>query len=279
MRFGWTKAREMPKPKRGRSLFDLLREDDATTPDGSRVPQPWANREERVTHAKAAAPAPRPKPDKRVGARTDGQMEAPAGPTRFMELEGDRFRVSFTSLTAAVAVFVAVVVVIAVFKVGDRGGYARGYAAGRASYEAAAMSEIDAARNQPPATHLVDGLLAQPGEQREPESVGGDELAAPKWIRNHTYVVAQEFPGGRTSAADAAREYLAEHGIATELVRYPSGAIQLITREGYSLKDPTQREMAEQLLRRVHAIGSDYYAAGGGYKLEGYFKTLKGDTW
>jgi hypothetical protein len=270
----------MPKPKRGRSLFDLLPEDDATTPDGSRVPQPWANGEKQVADAKAAAVPPRPKPDQRVGSRTGGKVETPAGPSRFVELEGDRFRVSFTSLTAAVAVFAAVVVAITLFKIGDRGGYARGYAAGRASYEAAAMSEIDAARSLPPATQLVEGLLAQPGEQQEPEPIdGAGERAVPRWIRDHTYVVAQEFPASSAPAADVVREYLAEHGIETELVRYPSGAIQLITREGYSLKDPTQREMAEQLLRRVHAVGSEYYAAGGGYKLEGYFKTLKGDSW
>jgi hypothetical protein len=37
--------------------------------------------------------------------------------------------------------------------------------------------------------------------------------------------------------------------------------------------------MAEELLKKLHAVGSKYYAGGGGYKLEGYFKTLKSDRW
>jgi len=62
-------------------------------------------------------------------------------------------------------------------------------------------------------------------------------------------------------------------------VRLPGGAIQLITKQGYNQKDSTQRQLAENLLEREHRIGREYFASGGGYRLEGYFKTLKGVTW
>ncbi len=36
---------------------------------------------------------------------------------------------------------------------------------------------------------------------------------------------------------------------------------------------------AAAALEEVHKIGKRFYAQGGGYKLKGYFKTLKGDGW
>ena len=100
-----------------------------------------------------------------------------------------------------------------------------------------------------------------------------------KWVRDHTYVVAQEFPNGDMAAANRAKDFLATVGITADVVRRPNGSLQLITTKGYSLRDPAQRVLAEDLKRRVHSAGAQYYAAGGGYKLEGYFKTLKGDRW
>jgi len=63
------------------------------------------------------------------------------------------------------------------------------------------------------------------------------------------------------------------------LVRLSNGATQLITTQGYNRRDPTQHQMADQLLEKTRTLGAQYYAAGGGYKLEGYFKSLKSDTW
>jgi hypothetical protein len=203
-----------------------------------------------------------------------------------MELDGERIRVSLTSFSAALLVFVGLIVAFGAFELGrwsgEANGFTRGHAAGRESYEADVMDEIEAARNQPPATHLVNGLLGEPeglamAEHDPAES--GAASTAPQWIRGYTYIVAQEFSAGHDNAAGQAQEFLAVNGVATELVRLTNGGVQLITTQGYDRRNPTQRRMADQLLEKIHALGAQYYAAGAGYKLEGYFKTLTSETW
>ncbi|MCH8146823.1 MAG: hypothetical protein IH987_02380 [Planctomycetes bacterium] len=63
------------------------------------------------------------------------------------------------------------------------------------------------------------------------------------------------------------------------MVIQPRGSIQLITTQGFNRRDPAQKQMAAAALEEVHKIGKLFYAQGGGYKLKGYFKTLKGDAW
>ncbi|UCC31921.1 MAG: hypothetical protein JSU86_06515 [Phycisphaerales bacterium] len=274
----------MPRSKRGPALFDLLSQDEATEPETDNLPGGRGPGQQSRGATEAAPTLP-------------GKVSGPAGPLEarsstggdgpFIELDGDRIRISLTSVTAAVAVFAAMVIALGVFEVGRRlgeqGGLKRGHAAGRASYVADAMSDIEAARSQPPATELISDLLRQTAaDGAVADAVTGETAAdseGPDWIRDHTYIVAQEFSAGRRDDAQRAREFLVEHGVATELVRYPSGAIQLITTQGYNREDPTQREMSDQALRKVHAVGAQYFASGGGYKLEGYFKTLKSDSW
>jgi hypothetical protein len=185
-------------------------------------------------------------------------------------------------------VFVLLVIVFGSFEVGrrfgDRMGFRRGHVAGRASYSADALSEIEAARRQPPATHLLDPLRADAaGDRAAAEALPGAPVAnssgQPTWVRGYTYIVVQEFSAGRRRDARQAQAFLAEHDLETEIVEYPSGAIQLITTQGYNRRDPTQRRLADQLQERVHQLGAQYFAAGGGYRLEGYFKSLKGDAW
>ena len=185
--------------------------------------------------------------------------------------------------------FIAAVGLIASFELGSRLGHGRGlktgYEAGRASYAAEAASEIEVARAQPPATHLVSRLLEDPAPAEVPGEANRERKNArvpqtPGWIRDYTYIVAQEFTAGRLDDARQAREYLAEHGIPTAFIRGSGGgAVQLITEQGYNHGDPTQKRIAEELLKRIHDAGASYYAQGGGYKLKGYYKTLKSDTW
>ena len=63
------------------------------------------------------------------------------------------------------------------------------------------------------------------------------------------------------------------------MVIQPRGSIQLITTQGFNRRDAAQKQMAAAALEEVHKIGKRFYAQGGGYKLKGYFKTLKGDAW
>ncbi len=268
----------MPKSKRGRSLFELLDEEEGSASNAPGSLQRWG-RLERPT-------APVTSGIKTSGTQGSPPSERKAGPARalpFVEVEGDRFRVSFTSLTAAGAVFGLLVVLFVVFWLGGKAGYRRGYVSGRLSYEAQAVDEIEVARSQPPASYLVEGLLPELDVEEVGPTDGTAEadsaVEMPRWVRDHTYVVVQEFPNGNVEAANRARDFLATRGIATQLLRRVGGGLQLITTEGYNLKDPAQRQMAEELRRRVHAAGAQYYASGGGYRLEGYFKTLKGDGW
>ncbi len=309
----------MPKPKRGPELFELLADDKAKGADALKVPQWWRHRRDQVASSRATPATPEKAAD---AVREPESLSSPRSlrspSPGFFELQDDRIRISFNSLTAAVAVFAGLVVVLGAFELGQwmgaRAGVKRGHAAGRQSYAADAADEIEAARRQPAATSLIQSLLAESDDREEPKDErermkhepgrdrkvadkkgeggrmgdepttaildkGGEEPARAQWIQDYTYVVAQGFPAGHADDAERAREFLAEHGVSTRQVRYPSGAIHLITTQGYNRNDSTQRRMADVLLNKVRAIGVKYSEAGGGYKLEGYFKTLKGDTW
>jgi hypothetical protein len=124
------------------------------------------------------------------------------------------------------------------------------------------------------ATTQATAARPEAGVDQDPPDPG-----KPQWIRGYTYIVAQEFSAESAGNAAKAQAFLADHGIVVAQVPYPSGAIQLIATQGYNHRDPTQKRMAEELLKKLHAVGSKYYAGGGGYKLEGYFKTLKSDRW
>ncbi len=288
----------MAKAKRGPALFELLVE-EGNAAGGVKVPS-WWSRQTPLTdlHAARAALA--------SGAMPPNYEESPRptvdrGPTRpLFEVEGDRFCVSFSSLSAAVAVFLGLSVVLAAFGLGarrgDQGGFRRGFDAGRVDSSSAVGDEIVALRNQPPASHLVGGLLQDVGVKgasnaiREDRAAMKPATAAPAnspasavpvagWVRNLTYIVVQEFPAANVEKARHAREFLAQRGVTTELVPLNNDTTLLIATQGYTHKDPAQKRLAEQLLEKIRTIGMQYYAAGGGYKLEGYYKTLKRDNW
>lgn len=288
----------MPKRKRGPFLFELINNEDqgsvtATvktpgeikTPDVLKTPKWWTAD---PTGARFAA-----KP--RVAKRADGEpAETRSGrirtsdePEGFLTIDGERIRLSFTSLSAAGGIFVALVLLLGSFEIGRRSGRTAGlksgYQVGRASYAADADEAIDAARSKQSPAQQVEQLLEEPvtASPAVPSQGMGEkqESALRGWVRDYTYVVAQEFGRGRLEDASRAQAYLADHGIAAELIRLPDGSSRLITVQGFNRADATQRQLSEKLLKRVHAVGAQYYADGGGYKLQGYYKTLKGESW
>jgi hypothetical protein len=268
----------MMKSKRGTALFDLLGSTKPSAGDTPReAPDPIVDR-----------PAP-PKPIPTRRAPNAAIHGAQAEPETRVEVDGGRLRVSFTTVGAAATVFALVLSLIGSFELGRRRGnavgLARGYQAGRESIAAEADSEIEAARRQAPATHLVRGLLdvsdaSVPGPVGPTESSTG-EVGGPagRWVPGLTYVVVQEFAPANADDARHARAYLADNGVDVAVIERLNGWTQLVTEQGYDRGDPAQRDLADRLLRRVHAIGAKYYAAGGGYKMEGYFKTHKTDGW
>lgn len=270
----------MQKPKRGRALFDLLSDEREEITD-------LLKRGTRWSHAKAREPdTPVKQVDPQAGAaglRLAGSKAGIRFDKGWLVLEGRQLRLSLTPVSGAVVIFVVVLLLTAAFMIGSRsgwkGGLRAGYQEGLASYGSDQMSEVEIARNQPAASHLVRDLLESPPVATvEPIAAPGVQ-DRPGWTRDHTYIVAQEFSGSRGDDAEAARVFLSEHGIETVVVRFASGALQLITAQGYDHQNPAQKVRGEELLRQLHAVGAKYYRSGGGYKLEGYFRKLTSDRW
>jgi len=260
------------KSKRGPSLFELLGEKGDPSSPAVRVPH-WHEPDDRD---ESTAAGTRTDP---VAVEPDSDEMAPSALA--VEIDGDRVRFSLTSGTAAIAVFAALVVVVGTFAWGNhrgrQAGLQAGYATGRASYAAETMDEIEAARNQPAATYLVGSLIesspdvvkgrASDDPAAVPVETASDSGSAPKWISGYTYIVAQEFSARNAASAGAAQEFLARYGVSTHRVEFESGAVQLITTQGFNLKDPAQRRMAEQLREKIHTVGTEYFAAGGGIQV------------
>jgi hypothetical protein len=139
--------------------------------------------------------------------------------------------------------------------------------------------EITAARQQDPATRLVDDLAdAANASASDPAESGISRPQADAWVSGLTYVIVQEFAAANSIHAETAQRFLADRGIETMAVGLASGGTQLITKQGYNRRDATQRQLADEFLEKVHETGKSYYASGGGYRLEGYFK-LRRDRW
>lgn len=155
----------MPKPKQGPALYDLLKE-TGVQQDGSLKAPTWVERRP----ARAQRTGDSEPPTAAVAAPPPASITPHAGA---VELEGERVRLTFTSWTAALTVFVVLMIVLGAFefgrRLGDTSGFARGHTAGRDSYVAAATDEIEAARQLPPSTDLIKSLLQEPDDRLEPE--------------------------------------------------------------------------------------------------------------
>ena len=271
----------MRKAKRGPALFELLSADTEQNTDSLRVPTWWAG-QERGSGGRVIKIAPKAETQVPVTPSRDSWSGEHTGFPLLTIVDGS-IRLSLTSTLAAIAVFVGLTALLVAFEFGNRRGFADGVKAGRASYAAEAASEIDLARQQEPATHIVAGLLDDVAGMEPATQVDGKTDSATdaktSWIRDYTYIVAQEFSAGQPESAREARAFLAKHGVETAMVIQPGGSVQLITTQGFNRRDPAQKRMAATALEEVHKIGKRFYAQGGGYKLNGYFKTLKGDAW
>jgi len=194
--------------------------------------------------------------------------------------------ISLTSLSAAIAVFVLSVGLLGLYELGrtrgESAGFQKGYRSGRASYASDATSEIEAARNAAPASHIVEGLLESASNAAAtPVEPGNGSAASPStpWVQGLTYVVAQEFAPQAEEDALKAQAFLRSQGIDTALIRLDNHWFQLVTTQGYDRSDAVQRDLADKFLAKEHQAGAAYFASGGGYRLEGYFKTLRNESW
>lgn len=277
----------MARTKHGPSLFEVMRPEERgrDTPEVSQRKR-WQflrdwfgdDRAERESEPAMDLPAGGVPADVEEAAERNGPRIA---------IRGRHLTVSLTSREAAVAVFSMIVLLFVVFAAGDRlgqGDYQRGFAAGQASTGKPA-DEIAELQSRPPTPGLVDGLLVgstgQPATQRDavrrpattPAESGGT------WTPGLSYIVAQEFAADRKEDAVKAQAYLRDHGVTSEVVGLGSGRFQLITTQGFNTRDAAQKTAAETLLKKIHELGGQYFAGGGGYRMQGYLKTYKGDRW
>lgn len=281
----------MGKSKKGPALFELWGKSGDREPSVGQVPKWWSS------GRTPGEPAPRPTGHLTLVTSDHTGAHHSEGEPLF-EVEGNRVRFSFTSFSAAVAIFLVLAGLTAVYVVANRSGagaaYKRGFEAARSAEQAPPADEIQLARNQPPATHLLTPLTGQaPGpvaanKPSKPEPTPAPRpqvapappgIATKGWIQDFTYIVVQEFNASGLEKAKEAQKFLADKGVDSAVVTLAGGGVHLITTLGYNHKDAAQKKAADQLLAKVRTIGQQYYAAGGGYKLEGYYKSLKKENW
>lgn len=283
-------------------LFDKLRPTRGpapTTTPGSRSDTVATPAAAPVIRPTIRPPRPEtPAPSSRTPA------EAPSA----VSFESGRLLMSLTSTTAGIAAFALVMLVGLSFYAGsswgEHRGRATGFKQGRESYSKDATDEIEQARAQQPNQDVVSELLTR-GDGKAPGADGKTigavstrsnetgkgvdsgskasdsgrtaEADARKvaWVEGYNYIVAQQFDASALDDARSAQQFLLDNQVPTAIVRVKDG-YRLITIEGFNFKEPTQRQRADLLKKRIAGIGQRYAAAGGRYKLEGYFAAYKG---
>ncbi|HNQ24345.1 MAG TPA: hypothetical protein PKK06_14760 [Phycisphaerae bacterium] len=263
--------------KSGPTLFEVMRRAAGPQP----TPEPKTPLRTEQGELETTTPVRPPAGDKQQPAGAGPGAEAPAR-APLLEFTGRQLRVSLGGVSAGVTVGVILLVVAGAYQLGHRSGYHEGYAAGSAAYEARAVDEIDSAtRRSPDEGSAVGRYAVSPSSQSLP-GVGGDEAVSDVNgqvflpVPGNTYIVVQEFAQGRLEDAAHAQEFLKAQGVDTVLLRQRSGALQVLTTEGFNRKDAAQKAASEQLWQRVRALGDAYRAAGGRYGLQGYLMTYTG---
>ena len=196
-------------------------------------------------------------------------------------------------MTLFVGLLLAGVVYVSGQWVGRQSGFADGVADGRRqaqlSLQRTAESEIEKARNSAPVADLFAGIGRSPVSREAspaPVSLAATRVSEPAsqpartdWIKGYTYVVVQTFKGDARQDAVQAQDFLAQHGIETEVFGSTGRGYRLIATKGFNRKDATQKKLADRFVNKIRNIGSAYFEAGGRYKLEGYFATRTADAW
>lgn len=250
-----------------------------------------------------APPRPVARPPRAETSSKIGQASSDASSA--VSFENGRLMLSLTSTAAGIAAFALVMLLALVFWSGSSWGEHRGkelgFKQGRESYSKDAIDEIEQARAQQPNQDIVSELLtnsevksgtgdAKSAASSRPGDTGkGTESGKPAdggksteadarkvaWVEGYNYIVAQQFDVSALDDARAAQQFLLDNQVPTAIVRVKDG-YRLITIEGFNFKEPTQRQRADLLKKRIAGIGQRYAAAGGRYKLEGYFAAYKG---
>lgn len=247
-------------------------------------------------------PASAPRALATVPTRTSASTAAPppAEGNPIVRFDAGRMNLSLTSTASGVAAFILVILLGGSFMIGRnagvKSGREMGFKQGRDSFSSDVMSEIEQARAKPANQDIVSNLLTGKPVEEKPvgetpelkqgaadahqanavKLAGSGDVA---WIEGHNYIVVQEFEPNALADAQAARDFLLESKIPTVVVPVKGGRYRLLTVEGFNFKEPTQRQRADLLKKRIGEVGAKFFAAGGRYKLEGYYAAYKSGGW
>ena len=289
----------MPKSKRGPALFELYAKGRSDDPPQASGKQGGASGRSPLGESASAFKATLSSLAKSIGGGDTPKAEADepqpvSGRRSSVQVEGGRVHVALSSRGAGLVGFVALLLACVAFAAGQwlgrQGGLADGRKQARESMQRTAVDEIELARSSRPAEGLFEGIGTSPIVGRSKAEPVAALAAAPTprtagrtvqtpWVKGHTYVVVQSFRGDARQDAIRAQEFLAQHGIETGVFGSGARGFRLIAANGFNRKDAAQRKLADRFLKKVRNIGKAYFKAGGRYKLEGYFATLKSDTW
>ena len=230
------------------------------------------------------------------GSDESASSAPPLPPGPLVAVEGGRVRISLGARSGALAVFIVVLLGCGVFSSGRWLGYQVGLADGqdreRQEVQRLSNDQIAEARRSEPVSDLFDGIGQSPVSRSAeakpvtpvlpkpvPPATPPPAAKSATWVKGATYIVVQEFRSDAGQDATRAQEYLAQQGIESAVVGSPQKGFRLIATPGFNMADASQKELGEKLKERIKNVGKQYYESGGRYKLEGYFRTLKSDSW
>jgi hypothetical protein len=211
-----------------------------------------------------------------------------------LQMADGQVRLALSPVLAAVVIFAFVCLMVVAYwtgvRIGESRGHDAGFVEGRDYANAAALDEIQEARAKPPAEGLFKGVGVTPvrrtdttsatGGQRNPGPRPGGGETQTGWVPGYTYIVVQDFRTGDRPAMEQARRFLLENGIETAVIELSGQYVgRLITTQGFNWEDPVQKQLYEDYLARVRELGQAFFENGGKYRLQGYPRTLKAETW
>lgn len=284
----------MPKPKDSPALYELIARDRVKgRPDlkpgrtakavavSSAAPPP--------TPARAPAPAPAPKPAAKPP-RPPKPARAPTLklPSKLGRMLKDPTRITAVICAAALLSFGAFIVVK--WRQGNLQAVATGPSAPDQAVDGhdglTLFAPTSVPREHEPArsgetrhprlpSRVTSGSAAIPAadpERPQAEAVKTTPKAREEGLN---YVVVENFAPDRRKDAESAVLYLTSHGISCTIEKRLNGGWYVVTAEGYSGAD----DRLDKLVRRVRALGGEYFAQGGRYQFQCFAKLYKGNGW
>lgn len=194
--------------------------------------------------------------------------------------EGNRLRFSITTVALAAVIFFVLLSLLAAFELGRHLGYDAGRVAAIEHLQTdGSGSELRAAMQQDPQPDVLEDL-DQVDRRVEAEAAMPLRVTAREQgvrLEGLNYIWVDRFT--TPEAAEAARQYLASHGIECTAEASQNQWI-LITVEGFDYRIPQERQACDTLADTIRDLGQAYLKAGGRYRFDCFVNKKKpGDTW